>query len=473
MTGLRFKILPMQRMGRGTVASAMVEGQGPAGSPLHRLRRSPSPRFARGGLLALALLAAPAMAETVAITGGTVAIGDGSQPIPGGTVVIRDGRVVAAGANVAVPAGARVIDAGGKWVSPGMVAGFTNAGIADGEGIDETNDAGAGKSPFNAAIDVSVAINPTNQSIAVDRAGGVTRAVVAPDSGNSVFAGQGAVIDLGADDAPVTRPRAFQYVELGEDGANYVGSRPAAYVMLHDALAAAKAVSRGGDWGRDKDALITRADAAALLPVVEGRMPLLVHVERASDILQVLSLKQTYPALKLVLLGASEGWMVAPKIAAAHVPVIAAALADLPEAFERIAATESNVGRLRQAGVTVAISSAGVSTMGGQRNLRQYAGNLVGISKVPGMTGLDWGAAFATVTSLPAAVLGMDNEIGSLRPGRRADIVIWDGDPLELSSAPVAVWIDGVAQPLTNRQTRLRDRYLNPQEGALPKAYER
>jgi len=111
--------------------------------------------------------------------------------------------------------------------------------------------------------------------------------------------------------------------------------------------------------------------------------------------------------------------------------------------------------------------------MGGQRNLRQYAGNLVGITKVPGMAGLDWGAAFATITSLPAAVLGMDNELGSLRPGRRADVVIWDGDPLELSSAPVAVWIDGVAQPLTNRQTRLRDRYLNPQEGALPKAYER
>ena len=147
--------------------------------------------------------------------------------------------------------------------------------------------------------------------------------------------------------------------------------------------------------------------------------------------------------------------------------------ADMAAAFERTAATESNVGRLEKAGVTVAISSVDVSTEGGQRNLRQYAGNLVGIAKVPGMTGLDWGAAFATVTSAPAAVLGLDGEIGSLRAGRRADVVIWDGDPLELSSAPVAVWIDGVAQPMTSRQTRLRDRYLNPQEGALPKAYER
>ena len=466
------KILP--GTGRGTMRS-MVEGArqmrfAPPQSP-STASRFPSPF--RGGLMALALLAGPAFAETLAITGGTVAIGDGSQPIPNGTVVIRDGRVAAAGANVAVPAGARVIDATGKWVSPGMVAGFTSEGIVDGEGIDETYDGAAGKSVFNAAIDISVAVNPTNQSIAIDRAGGVTRALVSPEAGNSVFAGQGAVIDLGADDAPITRPRAFQYVELGEDGAGKVGSRPAAYVMLHDALAAAKVISRGGDWGRSKDSLITRTDAAALVPLIEGRMPLVVHVERASDILQVLSLKQDYPALKLVLLGASEGWMVAPKIAAAHVPVIAAALADLPAAFERLAATESNVGRLRQAGVTVAISSVDVSTTGGQRNLRQYAGNLVGIAKVPGMAGLDWGAAFATVTSMPAAVIGMDNEIGSLRAGRRADVVIWDGDPLELSSAPVAVWIDGVAQPLTNRQTRLRDRYLNPQEGALPKAYER
>jgi len=418
-------------------------------------------------LCACALLCSAAYADTIAITGGTVAIGDGSQPIANGTVVIRDGRVVAAGTSVAVPAGARVIDANGKWVAAGIVAGFTSEGIVDGEGIDETYDGAAGKSVFNAAIDVSTAINPTNQSIAVDRSWGVTRAVVSPEANSSVFAGQGAVIDLGADDAPVTKARAFQYAELGEDGASHIGSRPASYVMLHDALAAAK--SRGGD---SKNSLITRADAAALLPVVEGRMPLVVHVERASDILQVLSLKQAYPNLKLVLLGATEGWRVAPKIAAAHVPVIAAALADLPEAFERTAATESNVGRMEQAGVTVAISTADVATEGGQRNLRQYAGNLVGISRVPGMTGLDWGAAFATVTSGPATALGLDGEIGSLRPGRRADVVIWDGDPLELSSAPVAVWIDGVAQPMTSRQTRLRDRYLNPQEGALPKAYE-
>ncbi|UAK23359.1 amidohydrolase family protein [Sphingomonas nostoxanthinifaciens] len=426
-------------------------------------------------LSAAALIAAPAFAETVAFTGGTVAVGDGSAPIPGGTVVIRDGRVVAAGAGVAVPAGARVVDATGKWVSAGIVASFNTEGLYNGEDIGEGNDTSARTSPFHAAIDVSVAINPMTQAIPVDRASGVTRAIVAPDATGSIFAGQGAVIDLGADPMPVTRARAFQFVELGEAEERRGETRPGRYAQLHDALAEARDFQHSPATfdGRGKDALLTRADAAALLPVIDGRMPLVVHVERASDILQVLDLKRQYPALKLVLFGVSEGWMVAPQIAAAHVPVVTAALANLPASFEALAATESNAGRLEQAGVPVSISTVDVASEGGQRLLKQYAGNLVAITKVPGMTGLDWGHAFATITSGPAAALGMDGEIGSLRAGRRADVVVWDGDPLELSSAPVAVFIDGVQQPLTSRQTRLRDRYLNPTEGALPKAYDR
>jgi len=426
-------------------------------------------------LAAAALLAIPAAAQTIAFTGGTVAIGDGSAPAPG-TVVIRDGRVVAAGPNVAVPAGARQVDATGKWVAAGMVAGWTSEGIVDGEGISETYDARARTSPFNAAVDVLVAVNPDSPVIAVDRAGGVTRALVAPEPGNSIFAGQGAVIDLGADAAAVTRAKAFQFVELGENSAGLAGgSRPAAYALLHDALAQAQDYRRNpaGFDGRTRDALLKRSDAAALLPVLDGRIPLVVHVERRSDILQVLDLRRQYPQVKLVLLGATEGWMVAREIAAARVPVLAAALADLPAAFESVGATESNAGRLEAAGVTVGLATVDISAQGGQRILKQFAGNLVAIAKVPGHTGLDWGHAFAAITSGPAAALGMDGEIGSLRPGRRADVVVWDGDPLELASAPVGVWIDGVEQPLANRQTKLRDRYLTPQEGALPKAYER
>lgn len=417
-------------------------------------------------------IATPLPAETIAITGGTVAIGDGSAPIRGGTVVIANGRVVGAGAAVAAPPGAKLIDASGKWVSAGIIAGVSTLGIMEGYGMPEVNDASAGRSPFSAAIDIAPAINPTGQRIAIERSAGVTRAFVLPGTGNTMFAGQGAVIDLGADFEPVTRPRAFQYVELGENGAGPGGgSRPAAHVLLRAALAAAAnpaAIEIAG-----KDSLITRQDAEALAPVVRGAIPLLAHVERVTDIKAALALKLQYPALKLVLVGAAEGWMIADQIAAARVPVIAAALVDLPENFETLAATQSNVGRLTRAGVTVAISNSGISEGPYESYLAQYAGNLVALASVPGAQGLDWGAAFATITSKPAAAIGMEGEIGSLRPGRRADVVIWDGDPLEVSSAPEAIFIDGVAQPMRSRQTRLRDRYLDPVEQALPKAYER
>lgn len=428
-------------------------------------------------LLGLAsLLAVPAAAQTVAIEGGTVALGDGSQPIPNGTVVFRDGRIVAAGAGVAVPPDAQRIDARGKWVTAGMVAGFTDLGLLDANGVDESNDLSADGSPFSASIDIAPAINPRGVMIGNERAGGVTRALVSPATGNSIFAGQGAVIDLGADPDPVTRPRAFQFVELGEDGAREAGgSRPGAYAMLHDALGQAEDFRRnpGAFGGRERASLLKRGDARALLAVLDGTTPLLVHAERASDIRSVLALVREYPKLKLVLVGASEGWMVAAEIAAARVPVIATAIADLPARFESLAATESNVGRMTQAGAAVAISTVGANTAPGEHVVKQYAGNLVAIAKVPGSVGLNWGEAFATITSMPARALGMDDEIGSLRPGRRADVVVWDGDPLELSSAPTAVYIDGRPQPIRSRQVELRDRYRTPTEGALPKAYER
>lgn len=423
-------------------------------------------------LSAAALIAAPLAAQTVAITGGTVAIGDGSDPIPGGTVVMRDGRIVAAG-RVAAPAGATIVDASGKWVTAGLTAGIVGLGLADAGGIEESNDGSARQSPFNAAIDVATAINPANVALGNERAGGVTRAIVAGGAAGSIFAGQGAIIDLGVDADPITRARAFQYVELGEQGARLAGgSRPAAWVALHDALEQAADYRRSpaGFGGRSRDDLVKRADAKALLPVLDGAMPLVVHVERASDILQVLKLPQRYPKLRLVIAGAAEGWLVARELAAARVPVLAAALADLPASFEQVAATESNVGRMMRAGVTVAVTPDG---NGGEHNLTQFAGNLVAIGKVPGSAGLSWGEAFAAITAKPAEVMGAGGEIGSLRAGRRADVVVWDRDPLELGAAPDAVFIDGVRQPIDSRQRQLRNRYLNVTEGALPKAYDR
>jgi imidazolonepropionase-like amidohydrolase len=440
-----------------------------------------SPRQLLLSAAALLALSAPAIAEDVAITNATVVIGDGSAPIPNGTVVLRGGKVLAAGAGVAVPAGARTIDAAGKWVTPGLVVAVTDIGLFDVEGVDESNDEGADKGPFSAALDLSPAINPLAQHIAVSRAGGVTRAAVAPLRTGAIFGGQGAVIDLASDGQPITQARAFQLVQLGEDGARAAGgSRAAVHAVLRNAFMEARELARrGGGQGADPrlqdaaperpgDALLTRFDAAALVPVVTGRQPLYVRAERAADIRMALALKSDFPALKMVIVGATEGWTMAKELVAAGVPVLATPLNDLPASFEQLAATQSNVGRMAAAGVKVGLGAFGDQP----RYAPQYAGNLVSLTKVPGASGLNWGQAFAAISSVPAAILGMGDKFGSLKPGLAGDVVIWDGDPLENTSGVVRVMIDGVEQSLVNHQTKLRDRYKVPTEGALPKAYE-
>lgn len=457
------------------------------------------------GLIAALLVAAaaPVTAQTFAISGATVALGDGSQPIPNGMVIVRDGRIVAAGdVRMKLPAGTQVIDATGKWVTPGIVGGFTRLGLAEvdlsADGSDDTKANG----PFSAALDVVQSVNPLDTPIAVNRADGVTRALVVPNVGKNIFAGQGAVIDTGADMDPITRRRVFQFVELGETGKDKAGgSRSSAYILFRNALREAAELRRyaspiqaerggqpdernrpivrnpnesriyGPDARRSEDVLLTRFDAAALVPVLQGRQYLFVHAERARDILNVLDLKREFPSLKIVLVGATEGWTVADRIAQSGVPVIASAVNDLPASFEQIAATQSNVGRMRAAGVKVSI---GMIDDSDTRNIfweRQYAGNLVALQRVPGATGVSWGEALAMITSRPAEAIGMGGEIGSLAPGRRADVVIWSGDPLEGSSAAEAVYIDGVRQPLETHQTRLMERYRDLNRRDLPEAY--
>ncbi|WP_407354544.1 amidohydrolase family protein [Luteimonas sp. R10] len=415
-------------------------------------------------------------ARVVAIMGGTVVIGDGSKPIENGTVVLRDGRILAAGERVQVPADAQRIDATGKWVTPGIFAGFTRVGLVELDLVESTNDTAAESSAYSAAIDIAPAVDWRASAIGVSRRSGVTRALVAPRSGKSLFAGQGAVIDLADDPQVITRPRAFQFVELGELGASRAGgSRAAAHLELRLALQAAQSAGseqHAGNSHATGGSRLQRADIAALVPVASGEMPLLAHVERASDILAALELKREFPGLALVLVGAGEGWMVADRIAAAGVPVIASALNNLPSRFEMQAATQSNIGMLHAAGVVVAVGMIDDFDSRQARVTRQYAGNLVALSRLPGAVGLQWDQAFAAITSRVAEIMGLGAEIGSLRPGRRADVVIWDTDPLELASMPERVLIDGQEQPLRTRQTELRDRYLSPAPSGLPKAYE-
>ncbi len=322
----------------------------------------------RTALLAAALLLAgtalPARAADApaalpsgdfAVTNAMIAIGDGSAPIPGGTVVVRGGKIVAAGKAIAVPDGIPIIDGTGKWVTPGLVTAMTDLGLVDVGAVDESNDSYAGTARFSAGLDVSVAIDPDAPPVAISRASGITRAGVAPVAANAIFAGQGAVIDLAQNGPGTVEPRVFQLVELGERGADLAGgSRVAAQALLRNALREARDLAQAKP-GKDSaaqpaDALLTRVDAAALIPVVTGKQPLFVHVERAADIRSVIALGREFPALRLVIVGAGEGWRVASELATAKVPVLASALADLPNTFETLAATQSNVGRMTAGG---------------------------------------------------------------------------------------------------------------------------
>lgn len=447
---------------------------------------------------ALIALAVPAAAQDFAITNATVATGDGSDPVAGATVVVRGGKVVAAGRGVAVPAGIQAVDGTGKWVTPGVFAAMTSLGLFDAEGVQESNDTAARNSPFGAALDVTPALNPSSQHVSVARNGGITRASVFGTPANSIFGGQGAVVDLGTDPRMVVRPRAFQFVVLGEYGARIAGgSRVSAHALLRNALREARQygsdarltgggsaapVQTGDDIPIDprlvdngaarEDVLLTRFDAAALVPVVNGTQPLYVGVERASDIRAVLALRSEFPRIKLVLVGVSEGWLAAQDIAAAGVPVIADPIDDLPSSFEQLAATQSNVGRMVAAGVKVALGGLAGTTGDQPRNLTQFAGNLVALTRVPRASGLTWGQAFAAISSIPAEIAGMGGRAGVLAAGAAGDLVIWDGDPLEVSSAAERVFIDGVEQPRADHQTRLRDRYRDLDESDQPKGYD-
>jgi imidazolonepropionase-like amidohydrolase len=376
-----------------------------------------------------------------------------------------------------VPASYRQIDARGKIVTPGIIAGISQIGISEVNAVDPANDVVASRSPASAALTLETAFNPAESTIAITRAEGVTAAVVALDPARTLFAGQGSVVSLAAGAGVPLRGRAFQYVVYGERGARIAGgSRPAAWNELTNALEEAKQVMNNRaapTRDQHKDLRLTREDAQALSLVLRSAQPLLVRVDRASDIRQVLRLPSMYPGLRLVLVSANEGWLVADEIARAKVPVITLGMDNLPGRFETLGATLSNVGRMVAAGVTVALGTPDLDASFQPRLLPHYAGNLVGQARVPGGVGLSWDQAFASISRAPADIFGLSN-MGRLSPSARADVVLWSGDPLELSTHPERVFIGGVEQPLDSRQTKLARRYLPGQAPSdLPIGYRR
>ncbi len=423
-------------------------------------------------LAAAALAAGSAKAaETIAITNAHIYTMGPAGEIASGVVVISGGRITAVGAGASIPLGARVIDAEGAVVTPGLVASNTPLSTVEiAEGVEETNDNATASEQLSAAFDVKYAVNPDSVLIPIARLGGITDAVVTPTlprrpRKSMVFAGQAAVIHLGRGEDLVERSPAGMVLVMGEDGAQAVGgSRAAEFVLLRaifDDVRAYAANRANYELGHSRPLALSREDLEALVPVVEGREALMISVHRAADIRQVLALARE-EKLRLILEGAEEGWRVAPEIAAAKVPVLLDGSADLPASFDMIGATLENAARLNAAGVVVGIENPPIYE--GGRTPRIDAGRAVA-------HGLPFGAALAAITINPARIWGVADRIGSLEPGKDADIVIWSGDPLEPLSAPTAILIKGVEQSLRSRDLDLRDRYLHAAD--LPPAYRR
>ncbi len=406
-------------------------------------------------LILSAALIAPAAAETTFIRDGRVVTNGARGVIQNGDVLIVDGRISAVGADLTAPRNARVIEAEGRFVTPGAFAAMSEIGLSEISGSGAPNDASVDGDLISAAADAAAAFDPNVSAVAVTRLEGVTRAAIAPSSTDTVFGGRGALVVLGGEADSVFRDQAFMIVELGETGAARSGSsRAALWPVFEAALRDAReypARYRSGQGG----AVLSEIDAAALQPFARGQGLFLVHVESAADIRRLIRFKRENPNLRFAIHGGAEAWQVADELAATRIPVIVDPLANLPASFERLSARLDNAALLHDAGVQIAIAPAPGSVDAHQARLvLQLAGNAVA-------NGLPWDVAFAAVSRGPAEIFGVGARVGRLEAGYAGDVVIWDGDPLEVQSAPTAIFIDGEEQPLVSRQTRLRDRY-NP-----------
>ncbi len=415
-----------------------------------------------------AIVAGPAAAQGLVIRNAAeIHTMAGAGVIEGGDVLIRNGAIAAIGVDLEAPAGADEIDAEGRIVTPGLIAPYSSIGLVEVGAAAEANDAGPeGDFPLGAALDAADAINPSTTLIAVNRAGGVTRALAAPQAGGGMFAGRAALIDLSGEPDSITRRSAAQIVMMGYAGARRAGdTRMGAWAMLRDTLDEARvyAANPREYYRRTRDERFSFSDLEALAPVVSGRQPLFVHLNRAPDILNLIRLKNDY-GLRVVIVGGSEAWRVAGDLARAEIGVILDPLYNLPGQFEDLGATLANAARVSDAGVTVAFYNPPGFGAHNLRALPQLAGNAAA-------NGMSRDAALAALTINPARMLGVADRYGSLEVGKVADIVIWDGDPLEVTSRPAAVMIDGENTSLENRQTRLRDRYRDLSRGDLPHAY--
>ncbi len=349
-----------------------------------------------------------------------------------------------------------MIDAKGKIVTPGFIESASSIGLVEVSLEPSTVDnAPKGIDVTRAAVNAVDAIDMRSSLIGVARRGGVTSAVSMPEGG--LFSGRSAWIDLVGPRSRfldrATRGPIAMHAALDENGAkNLGGSRTTMMMHFRRVLEDAR-VFKTQRAAFTKNALYglsaSRLDLAALDDVVSGRMRLVVEASRAADIVNAIEMAKK-ERLRIAILGAEEGWLVADAIAQAKVPIIVTPFNNLPERFETLNNRSDNATLMARAGVKVAVATRSSHNAS---NLRFALGMAV-------RAGLPPPLAFRAGTIVPAEIFGMEKQYGSIEAGKIANVVVWTGDPFEPSSWAEEVIIRGEIQPTDDRQTHLSQRYI-------------
>ena len=395
-------------------------------------------------------------ANTIAILHAKAVLVPGRPPVNDTSILIIDGRIQATGSNIAIPANTPLYDARGRLVTPGLMNSASQLALVE-TGTEDTTDAGINSGLFAESFDVQYALNPNSTLLPVARADGLTRAVVLPTgSAGSPFNGLGAVLRLNEGEDILDRPQAALVAEVGGMVApRSGGSRSAQWMLIRAALDLARKPTPSSIDDPGHSPVLTPRNIAALKPVIDRRIPLVLIAYRESDLRQAIALADDYK-IRIVLIGAEEGWRVASLLAAHHIPVVLDPYASTPATYDQMGARLDNAAILDRAGVVISFKAAFVHVSHNAGiAIREGAG-------VAAANGLPWDHAIQALTSNPAETWGIADHYGTLQPGQDADLVVWSGDPLEPVNAPDLVLIQGRQVSLETRQTQLEKRYSPP-----------
>jgi len=386
------------------------------------------------------------------------------EDIPEGTILIRDGKVEALGKDVGIPAGARVIEAKGLRAYPGMIDAYSSLGLQEITGVSATVD-NRETGRLNPQVRTIEALRFDSMHIPIARSNGITAALVVPSGG--VVSGQSALIQLDGrtEREMAVMPSAFLHIELpairagrGGGGGMRGGGEAApadagrTLAEVRDLLTKARFYEKRRQ-AAAKNALLARPryddTLDPLLAVAKGERPVMISVHSDRDIKTALQFVAE-EKLKAVFYGVEQGWKVAGDIQKAGIPCVIGSLYDLPPVWDDgYDSLFRNPGLLVQAGVRVAFSS---SSSTAAKDLPYHAAKAAAF-------GLDRREALKAVTAGAAEVLGVGDIMGSLEKGKRANIVLADGDLLELRTNVTHVFIDGRPTDLSNRYTELLDKF--------------